>query len=397
MNNMKNTLKYFSGILGGILFSIPWLLVYVFFNLSSGYLDCLIVFGIVLGYKLVNKDIYNDKKTRIYLIVSSCLIALLNVFVLMPVITMIRNGSGVTLNLFKEIYTNKEFLSLIWIDAVLALLMVLPPSIFFSLDFKNKETDKSDIQTYIDELEKIFDKYNAKSKESAVDKKIIKSDISNLEFGKFKKLFYTDILKPSYIKSIKGKWYFEHKDKKNSKIGLALAMYTLIAITAIWNVIIPPIMKEDSKIIEYKVNNNITLKMPDCMKLDEESHTNNDIETYYYSYLSQNVNKSNIEVVEISYYPKYDYDFKYEEFKELLTDSLSEYDILLTKDKIINQNKILYFKLNNADETRIVNSYFVPLQNNRLLEIYIYVKRDGYSSLDEEETDKIIESINFKE
>ena len=158
-----------------------------------------------------------------------------------------------------------------------------------------------------------------------------------------------------------------------------------------------PIIKEDSKIIEYKVNNNITVKMPDCMKLDEESHTNNDIETYYYNYLSQNVNKSNIEVVEISYYPKYDYDFKYEEFKELLTDLLSKYDILLTKDKIINQNKVLYFKLNNADETRIVNSYFVPLQNNRLLEIYIYVKRDGYSSSDEEKTDKIIESINFKE
>lgn len=310
---------------------------------------------------------------------------------------MIRNGSGVTLNLFKEIYTNKEFLFLIWIDATLALLMVLPSSIFFSLDFKNKETGKSDIQTYIDELEKIFDKYNARSKESAVDKKIIKSDISNLKFSKFKKLFYTDILKPSYIKSIKGKWYFEHKDKKNPKIGLALAMYTLIVITVIWNAIMSPIIKEDSKIIEYKVNNNITVKMPDCMKLDEESHTNNDIETYYYNYLSQNVNKSNIEVVEISYYPKYDYDFKYEEFKELLTDLLSKYDILLTKDKIINQNKVLYFKLNNADETRIVNSYFVPLQNNRLLEIYIYVKRDGYSSSDEEKTDKIIESINFKE
>ena len=42
---------------------------------------------------------------------------------------------------------------------------------------QNKETGKSDIQTYIDELEKIFDKYNARSKESAVDKKIIKSDI----------------------------------------------------------------------------------------------------------------------------------------------------------------------------------------------------------------------------
>ena len=246
---------------------------------------------------------------------------------------MIRNGSGVTLNLFKEIYTNKEFLFLIWIDATLALLMVLPSSIFFSLDFKNKETGKSDIQTYIDELEKIFDKYNARSKESAVDKKIIKSDISNLKFSKFKKLFYTDILKPSYIKSIKGKWYyFEHKDKKNPKIGLTLAMYTLIVITVIWNAIMSPIIKEDSKIIEYKVNNNITVKMPDCMKLDEESHTNNDIETYYYNYLSQNVNKSNIEVVEISYYPKYDYDFKYEEFKELLTDSLSKYDILLTNN-----------------------------------------------------------------
>ena len=67
---MKKIAKYFTGILGGLIFSIPWLLVYVFLNLSVGYLDCLIVFGIVLGYKLVNKDIYNDTKTRIYLIIS---------------------------------------------------------------------------------------------------------------------------------------------------------------------------------------------------------------------------------------------------------------------------------------------------------------------------------------
>ena len=304
---MKKISKYFTGILGGLIFSIPWLLVYVFFNLSVGYLDCLIVFGIILGYKLVNKDIYNDTKARIYLIISSCLIALLNVLVLMPIIVMIKKGAGVTLESFKVLYTNKEFLSAVVLDVILALLMVLAPSIFFPVDFKNIKSDKPDIQTFIDELEKIFNKHGATTKETAISKKIIKDDISNLEISKFKKSFYMDTIKSGYIKATKGKWYFEPKKntKKNQKYGLAFAIYTLVAITVVWNAVIMSnsdnIDKSDnskSKTIEYKIESDAVLMLPDCMKLDEKNKkTENNIDVYYY----QSVDKVQYSFIFIKY------------------------------------------------------------------------------------------------
>ena len=402
---MKKIAKYFTGILGGLLFSIPWLLVYVFFNLSVGYLDCLIVLGIVLGYKLVNKEIYNDTKTRIYLIISSCLIALLNVLVLMPIIVMIKEGAGVTLESFKVLYTNKEFLSAVVVDAILALLMVLAPSIFFPVDFKNIKTDKSDIQTFIDELEKIFNKHGAITKETAVSKKIIKDDISNLEISKFKKLFYMDAIKSGYIKTTKGKWYFEPKKntKKNQKYGLAFAIYTLIVITVVWNAVVMSnsdnIDKSDnskSKIIEYKIENDAVLMLPDCMKLDEKNKkTENNIDVYYYSYLSEDVSKSNIQIVEIFYYPSFDYQNDYDGFKTSIKNSLSKSEISLEKDKIFNGNNTLYLKLNKYDRERIVNSYFVMLPDNKLIEVYVYVTKDSYSSLDEDASDDIVKSIKF--
>ena len=402
---MKKIAKYFTGILGGLIFSIPWLLVYVFLNLSVGYLDCLIVFGIVLGYKLVNKDIYNDTKTRIYLIISSCLIALLNVLVLMPIIVMIKEGTGVTLESFKVLYTNKEFLCAVVLDVILALLMVLAPSIFFQVDFKNIKTDKPDIQTFIDELEKIFNNHGATTKETAVSKKIIKDDISNLEISKFKKLFYMDAIKSRYIKTTKGKWYFEPKKntKKNQKYGLAFAIYTLVAITVVWNAVIMSnsdnIDKSDnskSKIIEYKIENDAVLMLPDCMKLDEKNKkTENNIDVYYYSYLSEDISKSNIQVVEIFYYPSFDYQNDYDGFKTSIKNSLSESEISLEKDKIFNGNNTLYLKLNKYDKQRIVNSYFVMLPNNKLIEAYVYVTKDGYSNKDENASDDIVKSIRF--
>ena len=397
---MKGVIKYFTGILGGLIFSIPWLLVYVFSYLSVGYLDCLIVFGIVLGYKLVNKEIYNDVKTRTYLIVSSCLIALLNVLILMPIVFMIKTGVDVTLESFKIVYTNKEFLSVIWIDIFLAILMVLPPAIFFPVDFKNKKTDKTDCQFFIEEVEKIFNKYGATTKETAVSKDIIKDDISNINISKFKKMLYLDIIKNNRIKSKKGKWYFISK-KENAKFGLGLAIYALILIAILWNVSVAPNVanineNNKSEIIEYKIENDAVLMLPDCMKLyKKDQKTENNIDIYYYNYLSEDISKSNIQIVEIFYYPSFNYISDYDEFKTSMKNSLSTSEILLEKDKIFNGNNTLYFKLNKYDEQRIVNSYFVLLPNNKLIEAYVYVTKDGYSDEDENASDDIIKSIRF--
>lgn len=398
---MKGAVKYFSGILGGLIFSIPWLLVYVFFNFSVGYLNCLIVFGIILGYKVVNKEIYNDKKTKKYLIISACLITLLNVLILMPIIVMIKQGVGVNLGSFKILYTNDEFISVISDDLTLALLMTLPPAIFFPLDFKNEKTGKADIQMFIEEVEEIFNKYGAISKDTAVSKKIIKNDISNIKISKFKKIFYLDTIKNIYVKNKKDKWYFDPK-KRNLKYGLLISIYFLVLITISWNVFVVPNTKDINKtggnkgeIIEYK-EDEMTLMLPDCMELDEkEKDTEEDVDTYYYSYLSMDISKSDIQIVEIYYYPSFEYEKDYNLFSSSIKSLLSSSEIILEKNKTFNGNNTLYLKLNKYDKERIVNSYFVMLPDNKLIEVYVYVTKDSYSSLDEGASDDIVKSIKF--
>lgn len=292
----------------------------MFFNFSVGYLNCLIVFGIILGYKVVSKEIYNDKKTKKYLIIPSCLITLLNVLILMPIIVMIKQGVGVNLESFKILYTNDEFISVISDDLTLALLMTLPPAIFFPLDFKNEKTGKADIQMFIEEVEEIFNKYGAISKDTAVSKKVIKNDISNIKISKFKKIFYLDTIKNIYIKNKKDKWYFDPK-KRNLKYGLLISIYFLVLITISWNVFVVPNTKDINKtggnngeIIEYK-EDEMTLMLPDCMELDEkEKDTEEDVDTYYYSYLSMDISKSDIQIVEIYYYPSFEYEKDYNLF-----------------------------------------------------------------------------------
>lgn len=67
----NNLLAYIVGFLFGILFSVPWVLCYSFLNLSIGYLAILIVVGIILGFKIIAKEIYGTPLVKAYLILSS--------------------------------------------------------------------------------------------------------------------------------------------------------------------------------------------------------------------------------------------------------------------------------------------------------------------------------------
>ena len=100
-------------------------------------------------------------------------------------------------------------------------------------------------------------------------------------------------------------------------------------------------------------------------------------------------------IVEIFYYPSFDYQNDYDGFKTSIKNSLSKSEISLEKDKIFNGNNTLYLKLNKYDKERIVNSYFVMLPDNKLIEVYVYVTKDSYSSLDEDASDDIVKSIKF--
>ena len=395
MKNKKNDniIGYILGFVFGLLFSMPWLLCYLLFNLSILYLSFLIVIGIIIGYKLGNKKIYNNKITRIYLILSSVSIIILNIWLFMPII-------------MKYDYDNIKLILLI--NTIISSFMVIIPALLLPIDFKKNINKKSESEEFLDKLEKVFEKYDAFSPDKAVDKKIIKEEIKGIEISNIKRLFYTDIIKGFKIKNTKGKWYYK-KTKNNFKIGALLALCTLIIFTVLCNIIlqIAGVNKilgidednyrintlEKSGLRKFNIDDKLVLEMPDCMKYYTSNYDEGQ-NRYYYQYLSRNVNKSNIEVVELYYYGSFDVSKINDKFYENIKKNIEKYNIINEEVKTINNKNINYYKLDNLDKKRYVNTYYIPYDNS-FFEVYIYISKNKYQPKDDEITDKIIESLKI--
>lgn len=401
--NVENNKKgYLVGILIGLLFSLPWVLVFAFLNVSSGYLAILIVYGVIKGYKIVNKEIYNDKNTKLYLIISSIIIVLLGIFVLIPLLCLLKMGDTSS-EMIKFLYTSQEFLNSMVIDAIIALIMVLIPSLLLPIDFKLKNSNKSETEIFTDEIVNIFNKHKALSKETAVDKNIIKDEINNINLGHTKKVIYLDILKNSLIKSYKDNWYLNDKYKSNNKVGLNMSFWVLILFVTCWNVFGPMFFDVDTKynsslnsvekakLVEFKINDELYINMPDCLKLYSSYKDTENIESYYYQYLTQNVNKSDIEVVEIQYYPIYMVEMT-QEIKDYMREYYSEYNIIEEEDKLINGKNVMYFKLDGINGTRLTNVYLLPVGDG-FVELYVYINSKNYDKSDDRLSDEIASSV----
>lgn len=415
----NNFLACLLGIICGFIFSIPWILIYALFGLSVGYLSILIVFGIIIGYKLINKDIYNNCKTKAYLITSACFIALFNVLIIIPALT-IASVKGINLisNLFDfektlsmsnlvEYYKSGAYIESAIINSILSVAMVLIPAILLPMDFKKSKDELSDGDKFKSNVEEIFKKYNAFDKETAVDKKIIKDEIKNINISNLKKAFYVDMLKGPKIKSTKGKWCYNLNKKKNLKLGFYFTFLALILFASIWNIFMVTFdvnkkiedklkleLKESTKNKEYILGDKISIMMPDCMKYYEDKYDNETTEYYYYQYISENTLKSDIEAIQLYYYPNYELSDNYDLFKNNLKESFNDYDIIDETDKVINNRKSIYYKLDKYDNNRITNVYFIPY-DEYMFELYVYINKENSNENNQKISDDIASSIKI--
>ena len=405
MKKKNNILGYITGIILGFVFSIPWLLCYSVFNLSVAYFSFLIVIGIILGYKLINKKIYNNKNTKIYLVLSSVLIIMLNIWLFMPLIIINKYDKNIP---FISIYSYDSLMKGLIIDSIIAAIMVVIPSLLLPIDFKRNANKKSESKEFLEKVEKVFEKHNAFSKENAYDKRVIKEELNKIDISPLKRLFYIDIIKGFKIKSSKGKRYYK-KTKKDFKIGALLVICILIIFTGLCNIILSLISingtlnidknnykintLEKSGLRKFNINDKLVLQMPDCMKYYKDEYNENQ-KRYYYQYISRNVDKSDIEVVELYYYESFDNNNINEKFYENIKKSLEKYGIKNEEVKTINDKNINYYKLENLDETRYVNAYYIPF-DNKIVEAYIYINKNKYDEKDDNTSDEIIKSLKL--
>ena len=408
----SNILGYLVGLLFGLIFSIPWVLAYSLFNLSIGYLSILIVIGVILGYKIIAKEIYNNGKTKLYLCLSSLLIVILDVVLIMPLLIILVKQGKITVDALNMIYSNKSMTIAFAVDLIMAACMVLIPSIFLPMDFKTEENKTIPREEFYNQIQELFEKHGALSQETAVDKKVIKSELDTISVGSVKKFFYTDLLKGIRIKSYKGKWYFK-KSAKKFKYGLFFSVIALIAFAASWNIsfsIFAPDfkdnifsnvkdeIKEKTKNKEYQISDNITITMPDCMTFYEKDvDDSNSFKVFYYQYVSNNTNKSDLESIQIYYYENYninDYVKNEEEYENRMHDLMAKYSIVDQKSLDLDSKYNFYYVYDKMSDQRISIGYYI-LYDNALIEVYTHMNKTNFDSDSELLSNNIIKSIKL--
>ncbi len=112
--------NYIKGILGaligGILFSLPWVLVYVYLNYILSLLAAVIALGAFTFYKLFGGMV--DKKTPLIIGISSVLSVTLAMFVIIPMFLLFKEGYGFDIYKFKLLYMNDTFVSAVLNDYI---------------------------------------------------------------------------------------------------------------------------------------------------------------------------------------------------------------------------------------------------------------------------------------
>lgn len=124
MSEQKN---YFTGIigafLGGLVFTIPWILLYVYANMIYSLLAVLVAIGSLLGYQLLKGKV--DKKLPIIITVISLLAITIATLVIIPILLLLKENIIATIPNIKLLYSESSFLSAIMRDYAISIVFTI--------------------------------------------------------------------------------------------------------------------------------------------------------------------------------------------------------------------------------------------------------------------------------
>ena len=235
---------------------------------------------------------------------------------------------------------------------------------------------------------------------------------SERNIGKIRRFIYLDMLSGTRIKSIKGKYYFV-KSEKRFKIGIFISIFVLIGFAAGWNIVnavigediknniienIKTEYKEKTQNKEFTIDNKIKITMPECMTFLEDKHDDNGLfETYYYQYVTNNTEKTDLQTIQFFYYDNYnikDYFNDYETFTKEISNAMFKYGILNSGMIDIEGQKVFYLVLDDMDQGRTSVGYYLNF-DNVMIEVYTHFKKDNYQVNTKKMSDDIISSIKI--
>lgn len=119
----KNYIALLGAVLGGLVASIPWILMYLFGNMILSPLATLIAVGAIFGYKLFKGEYF--KQLPIFISVISIIIVTLDNLVVIPLIELKQGGYIVSFSNLAILYTIDSFKTAIIKDYVISLIFTI--------------------------------------------------------------------------------------------------------------------------------------------------------------------------------------------------------------------------------------------------------------------------------
>lgn len=227
----KRILGIIGALLGGFLFTIPWILLYVYGKMLFSILAAFIAFGALLGYKKFGGTV--DKKTPIIIVIVSLIVIVVTTLIIIPLCLLYQNGFIVSWHNLEFIYNNLEFKEAIIHDLIISVFFTLL-GISGVISKLKQEVDPNYVsvqanniannQNNIEMVKQAFMKYHAMDKFNATSKENILGEINN-DLRLFKQLKMQQI-----IKKYRGNYYFNEKAEKSLLYRFAILYLKIMGI-----------------------------------------------------------------------------------------------------------------------------------------------------------------------
>lgn len=345
MEKEKKNGNYLTGIigaiLGGLIATIPWVLMYVYGNMMLSLLAVIIAAGEFYGYKLFKGKI--DKKLPALIMILAVIIVTIVTLLVIPAMLLAKENIPVTFQTIKNLYTYNDFSTAIIRDYVISVLFtILGASVVTSnvkkqllnnennvkLDLSNNEAEQKMKQDAINTLKPIFEKFNATNKDNTMTKEEVIAELEN----KNQETYFNYLKNLKIIKKSQGKYYYDAEgetniksNNKSWKISISILAVLLIFASIFSNI------DEQSKKQNEIENNDVNFAISSDWNTYQE-YNEEDGWTYYKyitNYLEPANNEEVTNTIDYTKYPStiavaYDTEVLYDSIDDLKT-SVEEY------------------------------------------------------------------------
>lgn len=138
----KNVLAMIGALLGGLIATLPWVLVYVYGNMMYSILAIFVAMGALFGYQLFKGEV--NRSLPIKIVVVSLLSITIATLVIIPCLLLAHEGAEVTINNFKYLYSDNDFIGGIITDYIVSVLFTLLGISGVIKSIKNQVANNSD-------------------------------------------------------------------------------------------------------------------------------------------------------------------------------------------------------------------------------------------------------------